>query len=61
MLVSGGYEGGAQYFTARGGLALVNTAVDAMFELHDELYPQEDGDIYPDNHIPQLVNIPANR
>ena len=61
MLVAGGYEGGAQRLTARGGLALLNTAADAMFELRAELFPAEEDDSYPDCVRPPLVNIPANR
>lgn len=60
MVIAGGYEGKSQYMTSRCGLMLVNTAVDAMFELRERLYPQEDGDCYPDNVVSALVNIPAN-
>ncbi|MBR2910409.1 MAG: hypothetical protein IKC05_02245 [Lentisphaeria bacterium] len=61
MLVAGGYEGNCQLFTARCGLLLLTGAADAMFELRDELYPQEEGEIYPDCVSSTLVNIPANR
>ena len=61
MLVSGGYEGNCQLFTAKCGLMLLTGAADAMFELRDELYPTEDGEIYPDCVNTALVNIPANR
>jgi hypothetical protein len=61
MLVSGGYEGNCQLFTAKCGLMLLSGAADAMFELRDELYPQEDGEIYPDCVNTALVNIPENR
>ena len=61
MLVSGGYEGNCQLFTARCGLLLLTGAADAMFELRDELYPPEEGEIYPDCVSNALVNIPANR
>ena len=61
MLVAGGYEGSSQYFTAKCGLMLLNTAAEAMFGLREKLFPQEDGDIYPDNVKPGLVNIPPNR
>ena len=61
MLVSGGYEGNCQLFTAKCGLMLLSGAADAMFELRDELYPTEDGEIYPDCVNTALVNIPANR
>ena len=60
LLVAGGYEGNCQLFSARCGLMLLNTAVDAMFELREELYPSPEGDCYPDNCKNQLVNIPAN-
>ena len=61
MLVSGGYEGNCQLFTSRCGLMLLNGAADAMFALRDELYPPEEGEIYPDCVSNALVNIPANR
>ena len=61
MLVAGGYEGNCQLFTARCGLLLLTGATDAMFELRDELYPQEEGEIYPDCVSSTLVNIPPNR
>jgi hypothetical protein len=61
MLVAGGYEGTAQYFTAKCGLMLLNTAAEAMFSLREKLFPQDDGDIYPDNVKSSLVNIPPNR
>ena len=61
MLLSGGYEGGTQRITARGGLALVNTAVDALFELREKIFPSEPDDPYPDCVDPALVNIPAGR
>ena len=59
-MLAGGYEGDKQTFTARTGLDLVNTAADAMFELHDALFPQEDGDRYPDCLKASFVNIPKN-
>ncbi len=61
MLVAGGYEGGAQLFTAKCGLMLLNTAADAMFELREKLFPAEGDDIYPDCVKLPLVNIPAGR
>ena len=61
LMVAGGYEGGAQRFTARCGLMLLNTAADAMFELREKIFPQEGDEIYPDCLQPPLVNIPANR
>ena len=60
FLVSGGYEGPSQRFTARGSLELVRTAVDAMFELRESLYPSE-GEPYPDECPLPLVNILPNR
>ena len=59
MLVSGGYEGDSQRFSARGGLILLTTASDAMFELREKIFPSE-GEYYPDNLIHQLVDIPKN-
>jgi len=61
FLVAGGYEGSSQRFTARGGLELVKTASDAMFDLHEELYPSEGDEPYPDNCSDQLVNILPNK
>ena len=61
FLVAGGYEGPSQRFTARGGLQLVNTAVDAMFELRESLYPTEGDEPYPDECNCPLVNILPNR
>ena len=58
MMLAGGYEGLSQTFTSRCGLWLVNTAVDAMFELHDRIFPQENGDVYPDCVNNTRVNIP---
>ena len=60
MMIAGGYEALKQSFTARCGLSLVNTAADAMFELHDALFPTEDGDRYPDCLENPKVNIPKN-
>ena len=61
FLVAGGYEACSQRIGARGGLELVKTASDAMFELHEELYPSSADDPYPDNCAETLVNILPNR
>ena len=61
FLVAGGYEGISQRFTARGGLELVRTAVDGMFDLHEELYPSEGDEPYPDNCPETMVNILPNK
>ncbi|MBE6356839.1 MAG: hypothetical protein E7058_06965 [Lentisphaerae bacterium] len=60
MLVGGGYEALSQRCSARGGLQLLNTAADGLFELRSELYP-DDGENYPDDLIHTLVNIPPNK
>lgn len=60
FLVSGGYEPICQCFTAKGGLTLLNTAVDAMFDLHETIYPSE-GEPYPDGCFGGVVNILPNR
>ena len=60
FLVSGGYEGIAHRLSARGAIQLVHTAVDAMFELREKVYPSEDGIPYPDGLQHTLVNIPQN-
>ncbi len=61
FLVSGGYEPGAQRITARSGLKLVSTAVDAMYELREKVYPSQGDEKYPDCLELPLVNIPPNR
>lgn len=61
FLVSGGYEGMSQRFTSKGGLELVKTAMDAMFELRESLYPSEGDEAYPDNCPDSLVNILPGR
>ena len=60
FLVAGGYEGMSQRFTARGGLELVKTASDAMFELREMLYPSTGEEAYPDNCPDSLYNILPN-
>lgn len=60
FLVSGGYEGLSQRFTCKGGLDLVKTARDAMFELRENLYPSEGEELYPDTCPDALVNILPN-
>lgn len=61
FLVSGGYEGSTQQFGSLGGLTLVNTAVEAMFELRRELFPDPPGEEpYPDRLDQPLVKIPQN-
>lgn len=60
FLVSGGYEGLAQQFSARGSLLLVNTAVESMYDLREKIYPSSGDEAYPDYLIHKLVDIPAN-
>jgi hypothetical protein len=61
FLVSGGYEGSAQQFGSMGGFELVRTAIDSMFSLHRELFPDPEGEEpYPDNLNQPLVDIPKN-
>jgi hypothetical protein len=60
FLVSGGYEGDHHRMSARGGLKLVNAAVDALYALREELIPSENGN-YPDDLEQKLVNIPPNQ
>lgn len=60
FLVSGGYEGCSQRIGARGGLQMVNTAVDMLFDLHEELFPSDPEDPYPNNVTTPLVNILPN-
>ncbi len=59
MLVAGSYEANSQRVSARGGLALLKTASDAMFELREMIFPS-DGEPYPDCLETPLVNIPEN-
>ncbi len=60
MLVTGSYEANSQRFSARGGLILLQTASDAMFELREKLFPSGD-EPYPDGVETPLVDIPPNR
>lgn len=62
FFVSGGYESGVHRFSARNTIDFVKCAVDGLFELHDTVFPTEEGaEPYPDNlHLP-LVNIMQNR
>ena len=51
FLLQGGYEAKKQQFSPRYSIELVKTAVDAMFDLHDELYgPTEDYETV-NNHV----------
>ena len=62
FLVAGGYEAVSQRFSARGGLALLNTATNAMYELREKLFPDADQvEPYPDYLDPPLVNLPPNK
>ena len=61
FLVAGGYEAVSQRFGARGGLKLVNCAVDMLFDLHESLFPSAPDDPYPESNITPLVNILPNR
>lgn len=59
FLVSGGYEAAKQRFSARKALPLVQCAVDALFELHDRLFPLPEGaEPYPDSLSLPFVNLP---
>ena len=61
FLISGGYEGNTQQFGSLGGLMLVNTAVEAMFELRREFFPDApDEEPYPDRLDGPLVDLPPN-
>ncbi len=63
FIVSGGYEGDCHFFSARDSITLLKTAVDAMFELRDSVFPDDAKreEPYPDFLNPPLINIPANR
>jgi hypothetical protein len=43
FLLQGGYEAQRHHFSARYSIAMVKTAVDATYELRDELYPLPEG------------------
>lgn len=60
FFIAGGYEALSQRIGAKGGLELVRTAVDAMFELRESLYPTdpEVGEPYPDGNPMELVHRP---
>lgn len=61
--VQGGYEPKKQPFSCRAGLKLVNAAVDGLFELRRELFPQDGTaeDAYPDNLDLPIVSIPGGQ
>ncbi|MBR7143368.1 MAG: hypothetical protein IKD10_00370, partial [Lentisphaeria bacterium] len=44
FLLQGGYEAKKQHFPPRHSIAMVKTAVDATYDLRDELYPQAPGE-----------------
>lgn len=54
-LVSGGYEGGAQWLDSHGGLKLVNTAVEGEYKLYERTFP--DRSQWPENHHPPLMSL----
>jgi len=60
QMVAGGYESQSHRFASRDSLKLVETARDAMFDLHAKLFPEDDegDDPYPDNLSTPLVNVP---
>ena len=61
FLISGGYGGDTRQFGSFGGLMLVNTAVEAMFELRRELFPDApDEEPYPDRLDRPLVDLAPN-
>lgn len=61
FMVSGGYEAVSQRFSARGALKLLNCASDAMFELREKIFPEDEKEEpYPDYLDGALVNIMPN-
>jgi len=54
-LVSGGYEGGAQWLDSHGGLKLVNTAVEGAYKLYERTFP--DPAQWPENRPLPLVAL----
>ena len=59
FLVSGGYEAAKQRFSARQVLPMIQCGVDALFDLHDRLFPVPDGEeSYPDGVTLPYVNVP---
>ena len=54
-LVSGGYEGGAQWLDSHGGLKLVNTAVEGAYKLYQRTYP--DPEQWAENRNLPLVSL----
>ena len=61
MLAAGGYEAFSQRFSARGGLTLLQTASDAMFDLRETVFPSDGEEKYPDALETPLVCLPPNR
>ncbi len=61
FLVSGGYEGSTQQFGAMGGFELVRTAIESMFALRKQIFPDGIGlEAYPDCLDQPLVDLPRN-
>ncbi|MBP5181659.1 MAG: hypothetical protein J6331_01395, partial [Lentisphaeria bacterium] len=62
FFVSGGYESKVHRFSARKTIDFVKCAVDALFELHDKVFPVPEGEEpYPDALDLPLVNILPNK
>ena len=59
FLLQGGYEARKHHFSPRHSIDLVKTAVDAMFDLHDELYGPTDDYETDNNHV--TLQVPPNK
>ena len=62
LVVAGGYEGDCQIFTTRDSVRFLQTAVGAMSDLRDSLFPEDAAkdEPYPDFVVRPLVDIPKN-
>ncbi len=61
FFVAGGYEPKSHRFSARSTIDFVKAGVDALFDLHESMYPSPAGKPYPDGLDLPLVSIPPNR
>ena len=59
FLLQGGYEARKHHFSPRHSIDLVKTAVDAMFDLHDELYGPTDDYETDNNHV--TLQVPPTK
>lgn len=66
FMLQGGYEASKQQFAARSSIAMVKTAVDATYELRDQLYPlsageEEDNQTLVNQFTLQIAKMPPHQ